>query len=151
MATHPITDNKHRVISDAMTPSDCQGHLMSWSSDSNSQLCKCLLNAGKSCTTPRLHWLQCDLREWYLTWIMWAASYIANVAQGCQEAGCQQSVYTDNIGQGAGCQHSIFLSLQNFQVTKKWKADEMHIHSNCIWQCCNLWPMSRLQTISDSK
>lgn len=126
MATHAITDSKHGVISDALTPSDRQGHFMSGSSDSNNQLCQCLLNAVKS-----HHPLAPPVSVWFERIIL----------------------YKDNMG-------SILLILpmsvkgqddgslqKDFQVMKKWKAVEVHIDSKGIWMWCNLWLMSRLQTI----
>ena len=49
--THPITNSKHKIVGDVIVPADYQGHLTSRSSDRNRQMCKCLLNADKSCST----------------------------------------------------------------------------------------------------
>lgn len=55
IATQPVIGNNYRIVSDAMALVDCQGHLGAGSSSSNSQFWKCLLNEGKSHTTPWFH------------------------------------------------------------------------------------------------
>lgn len=70
MAILPITGSKHRIISGAMAPVDCQGHMVSRSSGSNSQSCKCLLNAGMSHSILWFHHWWRDWREPYPTWTM---------------------------------------------------------------------------------
>lgn len=57
-----------------MALANCQGCLVSASSGSSSQLCKCLLHAVKNRDAPWLQQCQRDWRESYLTSIMWAAS-----------------------------------------------------------------------------
>lgn len=39
----PITNSKHSTLSDALTPVDCQGYLVSSSLGSKTKSCKCLL------------------------------------------------------------------------------------------------------------
>jgi len=50
--TDPNTDSKHRIVGNAMAPVDCQWYVVSGSSSSKSQSCKCLPNAGKSRAHP---------------------------------------------------------------------------------------------------
>lgn len=48
--------------------------------------------------------------------------------------------------------YSIFLSLQkHFQIMNKWKPEEVPIDTECIWMHCNIWQISRLQTVFDTK
>lgn len=104
MATHPITNSKRWIISDAMAPVGCQRHLVSRSSGSNSQSGKCLLNAGKSRTTPWLQQQKRDLGESHFTWIKRVPPCLHS--WWASEARCWQSVYTADIDQGAGCQEA---------------------------------------------
>jgi len=67
MEPHVAANSKHRITSDAMALVDCQGHLMSGSSGSNSQSSKYLSNVGMSQGTPWIHQGQHDLGESYLT------------------------------------------------------------------------------------
>lgn len=73
MAAHPTTYSKHRITGNAMAPVSCQELLVSRSSGSNSQSCKCLLNTGKL-YCPLTPPMVVQLRESCLTWMMWTAT-----------------------------------------------------------------------------